>query len=148
MIAYRIARREYIEDLSGYGAFLFGGRWNEQGVPALYLSSSLTLAMLEILVHASNENPPVNMYFAEVYVPDEIYEEPVVKLPQNQSSVTLGSEWLKSKKSLFIKVPSAILPYEYEHDFNLIFNPQHKDFKKLKVIKIMEIKFDYRLNKF
>lgn len=124
MIAYRIARKEYIEDLSGYGAFLYGGRWNAQGVPALYLSSSLTLAMLEILVHTSNENPPVNMYFAEVYVPDD------------------------AEEGLFLKVPSAILPYEYEHDFNLVFNPQHKDFKKLKVLKVHKLNFDYRLNKF
>lgn len=85
------------------------------------------------------------MYFAEIYVPDDVYESPVVKVPENQTSVAFGSSWLKSKKDLFIKVPSAILPYEYEHDFNLIFNPQHKDFQKLKVIKIQEIKFDYRL---
>lgn len=95
-----------IEDLSGYGAFLYGGRWNEQGIPA------------------STENPPVNMYFAEVYVPDDAGE------------------------GLFRKVPSAILPYEYEHDFNLIFNPQHPDFKKLKVLKVHELNFDNRLNKF
>lgn len=145
MIAYRIARKEFIEDLSGYGAFLFGGRWNEQGLPALYLSSSLTLAMLEVLVHVSNENPPVNMCFAEVYVPDDIYDARVVKVPHGKTSVDFGSEWLKAKKNLFLKVPSVILPYEYEHDYNLIFNPQHEEYKTLKIVKVQPISFDYRL---
>ena len=49
MVVFRIARKEYIQDLSGRGAELFGGRWNEKGIPALYTSSSLSLAALEIL---------------------------------------------------------------------------------------------------
>lgn len=148
MIAYRIAREEYIQDLSGYGASLFGGRWNNPGLPALYLSSSLTLSMLEVLVHSSSENPPVNMTFAEVYVPDEMLSAPIVKLQDGEASAEYGSKWLKSKESLFIKVPSIILPYEYEHDFNLIFNPLHPEYEKIKIIKSAPLNFDYRLSQF
>src|SRR6478609_7825458 len=51
MKVYRIASCNYIQDLSGYGAFLNGGRWNSEGVYALYTASTASLAMLEILAH-------------------------------------------------------------------------------------------------
>ena len=32
MLLYRIAKKAYIEDLSGLGSRLYGGRWNEKGL--------------------------------------------------------------------------------------------------------------------
>ena len=64
MVVFRIARKERIEDLSGRGAELFGGRWNEKGYPALYTASSLSLAALEILAHTDKSMSPVNMAYA------------------------------------------------------------------------------------
>ena len=81
MIVYRIARKEFISDLSGKGAELFGGRWNEKGIPAFYTSSSLSLAALEILVHTDRSLPPCDMAYAKVYVPDEMLEMKVLELP-------------------------------------------------------------------
>ncbi|MBO0936131.1 RES family NAD+ phosphorylase [Fibrella sp. HMF5335] len=43
MQVYRVATSEYIEDLSGYGAKLNGGRWNREGVAVLYTGSSIAL---------------------------------------------------------------------------------------------------------
>lgn len=36
--AFRIAKSEYVEDLSGEGARLYGGRWNRKGTPVVYLA--------------------------------------------------------------------------------------------------------------
>lgn len=38
----------------------------------------------------------------------------------------IGSEWFNSKETLILKVPSAVIPQEY----NYIINTEHPDFKK------------------
>ena len=147
MVVFRIARKEHIEDLSGRGAELFGGRWNEKGTPALYTSSSLSLAALEILVHTDKSLPPVNMAYAKIYVPDEMFSLKIVRLENNEESVVYGTKWLKEKSALMLKVPSIILPYEYDHEFNLLLNPLHEDYKKVFVAEVHDFSFDVRLVK-
>ncbi|MBM2839324.1 MAG: family phosphorylase, partial [Deltaproteobacteria bacterium] len=51
MDLFRIAKTKYINDLSGNGARVYGGRWNEKGVAVIYTSESRALAALEFLVH-------------------------------------------------------------------------------------------------
>ena len=145
MVVFRIARKEHIEDLSGRGAELFGGRWNEKGTPALYTSSSLSLAALEILVHTDKSLPPVNMAYAKIYVPDEMFSLKILRLENNEEPVIYGTKWLKEKRGLILKVPSVILPYEYEHEFNLLLNPLHEDYKKIFVAEVHDFSFDVRL---
>ncbi|NIR50304.1 RES family NAD+ phosphorylase [candidate division KSB1 bacterium] len=53
MKVYRIARSAYIEDLSGTGARLYGGRWNHKGTSIVYTSKNRALATVEYLVHVS-----------------------------------------------------------------------------------------------
>ena len=55
----------------------------------------------------------------------------------------IGNEFLKTKKSLLLKVPSAIIPEET----NVLINPAHPDFKKVKIIKASPFQFDTRLFK-
>ena len=145
MIVFRIARKERIEDLSGRGAELFGGRWNEKGYPALYTASSLSLAALEILVHTDKSMPPLNMAYASIYVPDSFLSMKILKLPSDTTEIEYGTKWLKGKSSLMLKVPSVILPYEYEHECNLILNPLHEDFKKVFINEVHDFSFDLRL---
>lgn len=145
MIVYRIARKERIEDLSGRGAELFGGRWNEKGIPALYTSSTLSLAALEILVHTDKSIPPVNMAYAKIYVPDYMLSLKLTNLEDNMDTVSYGSRWLKEKKELMLKVPSVILPPVYDYEFNLILNPMHEEYKKVFVAEVHDYSFDVRL---
>ena len=147
MIVFRIARKERIEDLSGRGAELFGGRWNEKGYPALYTSSSLSLAALEILVHTDKSMPPVNMAYASIYVPDSFLSMKILKLPSDTTEIEYGTKWLKEKSGLMLKVPSVILPYEDEHECNLIMNPLHEDYKKIFINEVHDFSFDVRLVK-
>ena len=50
---FRIEKESHLADaFNGEGARLWGGRWNSPGLPAVYCSQSLSLALLEILVHA------------------------------------------------------------------------------------------------
>lgn len=147
MVVFRIARKDRINDLSGRGAELFGGRWNEKGIPALYTSSSLSLAMLEILAHTEKSLPPVNMAYAKIYVPDRMLNLKILRLPEDSSEVEYSSKWLKEKSDLMLKVPSVIMPYEYEHEFNLILNPLHEEYKSIFVVETHDLSFDVRLVK-
>lgn len=145
MVVFRIARKERIQDLSGMGAQLFGGRWNEKGVPALYASSSLSLSALEILVHTDKNHPPVDMAYAEIYVPDNLLSQKLVRLGEDENALDYGTNWLKQKQGMLLKVPSVILPYEYDHDFNVIINPLHEDYNKVFVSSVHDFSFDVRL---
>ena len=122
-----------------------GAKGSEKGITALYTSSSLSLAALEILVHTDKSLPPVNMAYAKIYVPDEMYSMKILRLKDDEVPVEYGTKWLKEKRGLMLKVPSVILPYEYDHEFNLILNPLHEDYKKVSVVEVHDFSFDVRL---
>ena len=149
MILYRIAKCTYADDLTGTGARLYGGRWNSEGKPMLYLASSRSLAMLEALVHLSPLVIPNNFCIAEIEVPEHsITELDIALLPHNWQDVSapvilkeLGDDFLKKNKHLLMKVPSAIVPAEY----NYLVNPQHPEAKDVRVIIKEPFGFDERL---
>ena len=147
MLLYRIARKQFINDLSGRGAELAGGRWNLKGIPAIYTSSSLALCICETLVHTDKDIPPINMCYAEIDVPDECISEEFFNEVSLEHGLNIGTNWLKESQSLAIKVPSTLMPQTYTADFNVIINPRHKDFLKVKIVRIKEVNFDMRLIK-
>ena len=145
MLVYRIARKKYINDLSGKGAELAGGRWNLKGLPVIYTSSTLSLAMFEILVHTDKDLPPVDMYFSELEIPDKLIIDDYFNEVSFEHALNIGSNWIKEVQSLAIKVPSILMPKNYTRDFNVIINPRHKDFPKIKILKTEPCSFDLRL---
>lgn len=152
MRVFRIARKEYIEDLSGEGARLYGGRWNNKGYSMLYFSESLSLSLLEILVHLDFKYLPEDFSFLEVEIPDELIN---LKLktnkleahwrehPPHSYSMNLGTNWLKSSKGLAMQVPSAVLPIAN----NILVNPRHKLISSVKIIKSGPLDIDNRVFK-
>ena len=57
--------------------------------------------------------------------------------------MTIGDEWLRSKTSPVLRVPSVIIPDES----NFLLNPAHADFAKLSISKPEDFRFDPRLIK-
>ena len=53
----------------------------------------------------------------------------------------IGDEWLAAMKHAVLKVPSAIILHEH----NYLLNPQHPDFKKIKLKETEDFKFDPRI---
>ncbi|WP_428330527.1 RES family NAD+ phosphorylase [Mucilaginibacter sp.] len=149
MILYRIVKCSYANDLSGTGARLYGGRWNSEGKPALYLASSCALAVLEVLVHLPPLLIPNDYCLVEIEVPgDSITTIALEHLPPNWQDISppvalkyIGDAFLKQKDHLLMKVPSTIVPMEY----NYLLNVQHKATKKVKVLKTQPFNFDERL---
>ncbi len=152
MIVYRLSKKEYINDISGYGAERNGGRWNEKGKPALYTASSRALAVLEVAVHVPFGIMPIDYYMATIEVPDNanILEIKVADLPNKWNSNPIvkatqfiGDDFLKENKHLVLKVPSASV----NGDYNYIINPVHPDFKTVKIKHTEPFEFDSRLFK-
>lgn len=153
MFVYRISKTKYINDLSGTGAKLYGGRWNEKGIPLVYTSSSISLAILESLVHFSFNMAPPDMSIATIYIPDNIFESSVDiksfgKLPNswnenlpNPETQQFIKKWINNKSSLILKVPSAI----NSREFNYLINPLHKDINLIILQDIVPFSFDKRL---
>lgn len=151
--AYRICQERYADTaFDGEGARLFGGRWNNKGTPLVYLAGSAALAQLEMLVHLDADSVLLQRY---VIIPVDVPEEIIARadsssIPQDWDSTAgkrqtaeAGDAWFRSKASAVLKVPSAVVPIE----FNLIANPLHPDFKKLKIGSSMSLRFDARLVK-
>jgi len=146
MELFRITRSEYQNDLSGIGAYRFGGRWNSSGNSMLYTSSRRSLAMLEILVHWQRPTPPPDYVVVVLFVPDTLATTHIPYTPhdwqvEQQWSKDTGDSWLNEKKTLLMRVPSVIVPSEW----NYLINATHPDAKSIKVIHIEPFQFDNRL---
>jgi RES domain-containing protein len=149
MILYRIANCNYITNLDGMGARLYGARWNSKGNAVVYLASSRALAVLEVLVHLQPLFTPSNFCLAQIEVPDDsILTLNSKSLPDNWQDAsspselkTLGNQFIKETKYLLMKVPSSVVPEEY----NYLLNPRHTDISKVKILNTLPFSFDDRL---
>lgn len=73
MRIWRLSKRKYAQTaFSGVGAQKVGGRWTPVGVKAVYTSSSLALAALELLVHLNREDIGTTFVAIAVDIPDEL----------------------------------------------------------------------------
>jgi len=151
MEVFRIAQEKYADDLSGNGARLYGGRWNSEGLFAVYTSSSRSLALLETLAHT-----PAKMLGEKVYmlitlsVPDTIEPAELNKeilsagwdAPDTRPlTKKLGDQFLRAKTGLLLTVPSVLIPEEY----NYLLNPLLPEMKKIKLVNKRRIYFDKRV---
>lgn len=150
MRVYRIGRSEYIRDITGTGAKLFGGRWNRKGISMLYTAEHRSLAALEVLVHLNTSEVPDDLKIISIEIPSNsiitIGLERFKKIQKRETKETfqvIGNKWVLEEKSLCLKVPSIVI----NEEFNVLLNPNHKLFKKVKIDKVDDFIFDKRLFK-
>ncbi len=151
MIIYRIASTNFINDLSGTGAKMYGSRWNSAGIPMLYTGEHISLCVLEALVHVQHKKFLTGISLIDIELPaiPGMNEIEITKLKhawREDDSYTkfIGDEFVRSNNSLIMKVPSAVV--EEEHNF--LINPLHSDFKKVKIVNSRIFKTDKRLYSF
>ena len=149
MIVYRLSKEKFAKNLSGRGAEMVGGRWNSRGNAMLYTSQSIALCVTEIAVHVPLGILPKDYQLIRIEIPDEDFLE-VKRLPKDwqsfphsNSTQMIGDKFLKENKFLVMKVPSATV----QGEFNYLINTRHKDFGKIKILKIENFNFDERLFK-
>jgi RES domain-containing protein len=150
MRLWRICRAIHAaKAFSGEGARIFGGRWNSQGVSVVYTSPSLALAAVETFVHLEPNLRPDDLVSIAAEIPANIHSDrldPSV-LPRkwhelrDESLTTFGDRWIHANETVALHVPSAAIRGEW----NVLLNPQHSDFRKLKIEKPMSFEFDLRM---
>lgn len=150
MRVYRIAKGKYAADLSGTGAEIYGGRWNNKGTKMVYTASSIALAMTEVAVHVPFGLLPVDYVVVSIDVPENsismITEEDLKDIEWNShppSHITqkIGDTFVSQNTDLILKVPSAVV----EGDFNFLINLAHHEFSKVQVMAVNPFQFDKRL---
>jgi RES domain-containing protein len=136
VLVWRITRSVHAaHPLSGEGAARTGNRWNSRGVRIAYTSTSRPLAVLEMLVHVTRDNVPEDIVLISIDVPASLIaklESPPKDwnaLPFGDPGRHAGDRWAREKKSAALLVPSVVLPAER----NLLINPLHPDFSKVKI---------------
>lgn len=149
MECHRICRTAH-RALDGEGARRYGGRWNSPGHPVVYASSTLALAALEYLVHLDSSEVPPDLVAVRITIPDDltIIELRVSSLPARwfrypapDRCREAGDAWLSAGRSAVLRVPAAPVPEEW----NLLLNPRHPDFRRIRARVSRPFHFDPRL---
>jgi RES domain-containing protein len=147
---WRICRRRYApEAASGEGARRYGGRWNSRGVRVIYASTSLALAAVETFVKLEPNLRPMDLVSIEGDIPEalEMARLEPKSLPANwyatrdESLHRFGNEWVEDGENVALLVPSAGIRGEW----NLLLNPAHSDFRKIKFYEPRTFEFDLRM---
>lgn len=149
--AWRLVRRSRAAAaFDGEGAFRFGGRWNSKGRRAVYASSSLALALLEILVHIDPSRAVPELVAIPIEIPCGMIEQgPHSSLgglghglpwPLKQTR-QIGDHWLAGAKRAVLQIPSAIIPIES----NYLLHPAHPEFTQCRIGEPEPLPLDTRL---
>lgn len=146
MLLYRIVREKYSHDLSASG---YRNRWNDDGQYVIYTSDSRSLACLENLVHRSNSGNNALFRVMVISLPDDlaVYTITEDQLPGNwkddfcEECLSIGMLWYTDNKYPVLKVPTTIIPNEW----NYVLNTRHPDFGKISLVRTEDFAFDKRL---
>lgn len=136
--AYRlVAARHRGSVLSGEGARLHGGRWNPLGTPAVYAASSLSLAVLELLVHLHIEEARKRYMAVTLEWPGNVASGyvRVTELPEDWRAGEIPAQLQRFGRRRLepvcaLRVPSVVIPLE----FNWLLNPAHPDFCRVQIV--------------
>ena len=149
MEVFRISREEYSTSLSSSGS---ANRWNLKGQNVLYAGATRSLSSLELIVHKGSVKPALRYKVMVISFADEdqLTQQVQIKdLPISWRSIAayanlqkIGSDWYTNQASLILKIPSAVIPVEY----NYMINTEHPAFlSKIKLVRTEEYFWDSRL---
>lgn len=152
MEVFRLQKDKFKNVLSGKGAAKKGARWNSAGTEIIYTAASRALAMAEVAVHLTAATLPDNYFMVSIYLPDNISLQKIgiAQLPANwnvfphiATTQQIGDNFIKAARHWLLKIPSTVV----QGDYNILINPSHSEFSKIKIIDAIPFKFDNRLFK-
>jgi RES domain-containing protein len=148
---WRITSARYADSaFDGEGARLYGGRWNHPGTSIVYGSATLSLAALEYFVHLEPDLAPPGLVAVAADLPAGLALESleVESLPPDWRTYPaperlkdLGTGWVRSGRTAVLLVPSSVIP----HEMNVLLNPAHPDFPRLRLRAAKPFSFDPRM---
>jgi RES domain-containing protein len=147
--AWRLVKTRFLAGAwDGEGARAAGGRWNSVGVPVVYVSSTLSLALVEVLVHlpagllAAYAAVPVSFDDTQAdALPDADLPADWREVPPPRSTRAIGDRFVAGGRALALRVPSVVVPSES----NYVLNPAHPAFASLVIGAPVAFPFDPRL---
>ena len=132
---------------NGAGAATYPGRWNHAGEPVIHVSTGYPLALLEVLANW-NGRMPGRQHYVEAQVPVDTSYEVLQQADHpgwdgDDASIprAFGSDWLQSRRSALLFVPSVIAPMCR----NVLVNPLHPDATRIEVGLETPVHWDRRL---
>ena len=152
MEVFRLAREKFAIPLSGKGAAIKGARWNSIGVELIYTAQNRSLAMAEVAVHFSLATVPEDYRMVTIHIPDEVEIKYLneadlppdwKEFPHPISTQKIGNDFVMENKFLALAIPSVVT----QGDFNILINPNHRDFSKISILNIEKFPFDRRIFK-
>lgn len=147
MLLWRISNHATLE---GEGGLIASARWHTQGHPILYLAETPAGALVEVLVHLELDSAhlPRSYQLLKAEAPDDISLHAIgnAELAEDWTqdllaTRTLGDEWLRSRASALLRVPSVIVP----ETFNLLLNPHHPEAARIRIVSHRNYPWDKRL---
>jgi len=147
MLVYRITKAMYADRLVASGG---AARWNSRGQFVIYTAATRALACLENVVHRGSEGLSSTFRVMVIDIPDTVRIETIdpqtlpedwIDYQQYKTCQPLGGEWLNSNRSAVLRVPSAIIPNEW----NYLLNPAHPDFSGIRLLQTEPFIFDPRI---
>jgi RES domain-containing protein len=127
MEVYRICSEEHANVITASGC---ENRWNRGSQMVIYGSGSRSLATLEMMVRRSSILPTLNTRLMVLSISEEaslIRQVQLEELPRNWRTMAgrsilqlIGASWYASKKSLVLKIPSVVIPQEFNYAINTI----------------------------
>jgi RES domain-containing protein len=148
--AWRIVKNKHASHaFDGKGARQYGSRWTSPGVPVAFAAETLSLAVLEVLVHLESTAPLADYATFTIEYPDGLVEDlGPATLPGNwrdspapAALQAVGDAWVARGRSVLLRVPSAIIPCEH----NFVINSAHSDFAQLLIAGPIPFKVDRRV---
>lgn len=150
MEVFRICSTKWANRLTASG---LASRWNSNGFFVIYAAQNSSLACLENLVHRNGFGFDADFSLVTIFIDDAVSTNEILieNLPlkwngKDEKSHLLcrpiGDNWLKSQDYCLLTVPSAII----QNEKNILINPNHFDFKNVKIQSIEPFSFDKRLS--
>ena len=112
----------------------------------VYTSATLSLAVLECFVHLDPADAPAD-------IPDAVARREIAadtlpatwrRYPTPEHLADLGTAWVHAgTTTAILVVPSAIVP----HERNVLINPVHPDFRRIRLGTPEPFSFDSRMRK-
>lgn len=148
--AWRIVRASRAKTaFTGEGPWRYGGRWNSPGVRMVYVSEHQSTAAFEVFTNRAPFILEEKYKAFHLEWPNSLTEFfPIKKLPPSwrvypppAETREIGDQWIREGRSAVLALPSVISPA----DTNLLLNPEHADFKRIRIHPPIDFDFDLRL---
>jgi RES domain-containing protein len=150
MLLWRLTAARHADTaFSGEGARRYGGRWSPAGLLVVYAAESRSLALIEVLAGTDDAARLFGQEWVllSVEVPEDCVEKPE-RVPDNwrrfphiAETQAFGADWVQARRSVGLRVPSAVVPRE----FNFLLNPAHPEFARVGIGAPEPFSFDPRL---